>query len=362
MEYQLLSVDPKDDSFLATITGYRSINSDLKVYLSIGGWNFPSEYFSKLAASTDAQNKFTASVLTWMKKYNVNGIDIDWEFPCSPPRTNPVEISCTDFQTVNDAGGNCPADTNNMVTFAKNVKGALGSSYMLTFASQAAKTNEDKENIAAVTSYIDKWHIMSYDYQVSDITDPSGAEMSPNCPLYTPKSGIQMSVNQTVNEYFAVGVPASKIMIGMPLYGHTWYQPSMIGTTQWQSFGGTGIKQNACCGPFADTYGAKYGKGSNLCGTMMYSEIQAANPDSTMYNTETQTMIGFFSKAGADGWTDAGTWLTYNDKTSVTAITNWANSQNLDGVFIFDTSEDSITNGQFTYELMNTIATALGGH
>ncbi len=31
-----------------------------------------------------------------------------------------------------------------------------------------------------------------------------------------------------------------------------------------------------CCGSFQQTYGAKYGKGSQLCGTYMYNEIVAA--------------------------------------------------------------------------------------
>ena len=36
-----------------------------------------------------------------------------------------------------------------------------------------------------------------------------------------------------------------------------------------------------CCGPFKNTYGALYGKGSKLCGTYMYSEIVAAGRSHT---------------------------------------------------------------------------------
>jgi len=94
---------------------------------------------------------------------------------------------------------------------------------------------------------------------------------------------------------------------------------------------------------------------------MMYSEIQAAKP-TYYYDSTTKSAIGFWSSTGADSYTSSGTWLTYNDKTSVTDITNWAKTKNLAGVFIFDTSMDSIANGQFSYELTNTIADALGGH
>jgi hypothetical protein len=42
------------------------------------------------------------------------------------------------------------------------------------------------------------WHVMSYDYAVSDVTGQSMT--SPNCPLYNPPKdqGLQMSINQTI--------------------------------------------------------------------------------------------------------------------------------------------------------------------
>ena len=76
--YQLLSVDPKDASFLATITGFKATQPDLKVLLSIGGWNFASNYFSQMAATAATRAIFVASVKQWMTQYNADGVDIDW--------------------------------------------------------------------------------------------------------------------------------------------------------------------------------------------------------------------------------------------------------------------------------------------
>jgi hypothetical protein len=185
--------------------------------------------------------------------------------------------------------------------------------------------------------------------------------MSPNCPLYNPPNpAIQMSVSDTVNNYIASGVDKSMIMIGMPLYGHSWWNTDISGD-DWQKFGNNGKIQGKCCGPFAQTYGALYGKGCNMCGTMMYSEIQAGKP-TYYYDNQTQSAIGWWSSMGADGWTQPGTWISYNDVTSVTAISQWAMDQGLNGVFIFDTSMDSISGSSFTYEIMNTIADTLGDH
>jgi len=293
---------------------------------------------------------FIQSAVQFLNQYQLDGIDIDWEYPCSPSRMNSVEISCSEFRNVQDNGGHCPSDTQNIVSFVKELKAALGNK-LITLASQAARQNEINMNLPGVTPHIDKWHIMSYDYAVSDLPSPSVT--SPNCPLYNPPApAVQMSVNQTFMDYLSAGVPASKIMIGLPLYGHTWYTP---GSSDWKKFGTTGKVQGSCCGPFQQTYGAQPGKGSSLCGTMMYSEIQAAQPQ-TYNDPVTQSNIAYWPQQGADGYTAAGTWLSYNDAQSLTTISKYALQNNADGVFVFDSSMDSISNGQYTYELINAIA------
>merc|ERR1719420_981695 len=179
--------------------------------------------------------------------------------------------------------------------------------------------------------------------------------MSPNAPLYTPSASgsIQMSIDYTIQGYLEAGVPASKIMVGIPFYGHTWYKPGMSSPA---TFGQSGEVQGQCCGPFKSTYGGKPGKGCSQCGVMMYSEILAAGCDST-FDDETQSDIAYCSSAGKDGgYTEAGTWITYNSKKSIEAITKYSMDKELAGVFVFDTSMDTAK-----FELMNGIADQLAG-
>jgi len=355
-EFQLMSVEAKDPQFMQTITAYKSANPGLKVIASIGGWNFPSAYFSTMAATSDSRAKFIASAQAFLAANNLDGIDLDWEYPCSPARSDPVKISCTQFRSVDDKGGSCPQDTENLAALSKELRAALPATY-ISIASQASPENWAKMNLPGVTPFIDHWHVMTYDYTVSDV--PDGSMMSPNAPLHAPpQPALQISIADTIEGYLAAGVPASKIMLGIPYYGHTWFQPGM---TDWMGFGANGTVQGKCCGPFQKTFGAKPGKGSGLCGTMMYNELRAAG-GSYYHDSATASDVAYFPSPGGDAYTEAGTWVSYNDQKSIAAITDYAKSKALAGVFVFDTSMDTIdfSSGTFTYELTNQIAEALG--
>lgn len=354
-EYQLLSVEPKDSSFIPALK-----NMGPKLLLSIGGWNFPSNYFSQMIASSSSRSKFISSCKSWLSKYNADGIDIDWEYPCSEKRTDSVKITCELFRTVEDPGGKCPDDTNNLPTFLKELRAGIGSDKLITVASQASIVHADQMNLVESSKYIDWWNVMSYDYTVSDISGDAGSHINPNAPLYNPtgSSVTAMSINYTISHYLTTGVAPSKIRAGIPYYGHTWYNDDAGDT--WKTWGATAKVQGQCCGPFKSTYGGKFGKGCQQCGTMMYSETQAAKPQNNYFDPVTHSDIAYFTSRGSDGYTDKGIWLSYNSPRSVKDITQYAVDQGLAGVFIFDTSMDSMSGGQFTYELSNAIAGVLG--
>lgn len=103
-----------------------------------------------------------------------------------------------------------------------------------------------------------------------------------------------MSANYTVQGYLQAGVDPKKMLLGIAFYGHTWYVPNLQGN-DWQKFGLEGQVQGECCGPFKSTFGAKFGKGCSLCGTMMFSEVQASGPE-YYFDQETQTCIGYFQQ------------------------------------------------------------------
>eukprot|EP01083_Nonionella_stella_P259126 885056_1 len=353
--FDVVNIEPKDPQFYQAIVGMKSKNPKLKVIISIGGWNFPSNFFSGMVSDPTSRAHFIKSCQSFMSQYGFDGVDLDWEFPNSPARTDQVKITCTDFDVTKDAGGQ-ESDGVNFVELVKEMRAAFGTDGIITVASQADIKKANWEDVTGLAPYIDMFNLMNYDYTVSDITDSSIT--APNENLYPAPASTGIwndSVSVTINGYIAAGVPAAKMSVGIAYYGHAWYVPGLTSQDDWCKFGIKATIQGKCCGPFAQTYGALYGEWSQLCGTYMYSEIQQAG-FTTCFDNITQSAIGYAETAGKDGYTVAGVWIAYQDPTTVQSIIMFAKEKGLGGAFAFDISMDSMDNGAFSYDLTKEMA------
>ncbi len=66
---------------LRQIVGLKEKNAGLKVLLSIGGWG--SVGFSTMASRRHDRSDFVKDCGRVVNEYNLDGIDIDWEYPTS---------------------------------------------------------------------------------------------------------------------------------------------------------------------------------------------------------------------------------------------------------------------------------------
>ena len=114
------SLDIKTPSRLQQIAALKKSNADLKVVLSVGGWGAGN--FSEMAASETHRKNFCKNCLNAVKSYNLDGIDLDWEYPTS----NSAGISSS------------PNDTENFTLLLKDLRATLGNDYLLTMASSAS--------------------------------------------------------------------------------------------------------------------------------------------------------------------------------------------------------------------------------
>ena len=78
-DFETLKVEK--ESRLKLMVALKKQNPNLKVLLSVGGWEAGN--FSEMAADEKHRKQFCKNCLTAVTKYGLDGIDIDWEYPTS---------------------------------------------------------------------------------------------------------------------------------------------------------------------------------------------------------------------------------------------------------------------------------------
>ncbi len=62
------------------LNSLKNRNPRLKVLVSVGGWTW-SGGFSDMALTRESRRKFIESALFFIRSHNLDGLDIDWEYP-----------------------------------------------------------------------------------------------------------------------------------------------------------------------------------------------------------------------------------------------------------------------------------------
>ncbi|MDR0541011.1 MAG: glycoside hydrolase family 18 [Dysgonamonadaceae bacterium] len=159
--------------------------------------------FSQLAKSADYRLKFAQDCKAFLEKWKIDGVDLDWEFP--------------GLSWSGDAGAYDRAvDVQNHILLMKQLRESLGSRYFLTYAGYcldktAVSGGYQYIDIKAVAPYVDFVNIMTYDL---DAGDEGGDHQS---ALNDPKA--YSDCTRAVQTYLNAGMPASKLVLGIPFYG-----------------------------------------------------------------------------------------------------------------------------------------------
>ncbi len=198
-----------DSLFVAQLTAQKSINPELKVLVSIGGWIW-SKNFSDAALTDSTRALFASSAIELMLKHNLDGIDLDWEYPRQIGDNNK-------FRT---------EDKENFTLMLKEIREQLDGlpesadkHFLLTIATGANKDYTDNTDLGEAQKYLDFINIMTYDlYSGLDYTTGHHANLNPS--PQTTKAG--SDIHSAVDGHINAGVPAGKIVLGIPFYGRIW--------------------------------------------------------------------------------------------------------------------------------------------
>jgi chitinase len=200
-----------DDENLAKLVALKQENPSLTVLVSVGGWLW-SGAFSDMALTRQSRNFFIASVVDFVRSHQLDGLDIDWEYPGMPGAT--PHFRPEDKQTYTLLLKELRARFNQL-------EKELHRPLFVTIATGASQEFLDHTEMDKVQKYVDTINLMAYDYYEPG----SGPITGHHAPLFAnPADPEKASAANSVEEYEKAGVPAEKIVLGVPFYGHVWGQ------------------------------------------------------------------------------------------------------------------------------------------
>lgn len=296
-------------------------NPQLSTLIAIGGWNEGSTKYSAMAADAGARATFVQSAIDFCKKYNFDGLDMDWEYPANR--------------------GGVPSDKENFVTLLKELKEAFAPhGLLLTAAVSAGKSTIDTAyDIPRVSQYLDFINVMAYDLHGS-----WEKQTGHNAPLYArddePESDKILNVDYAIKYWISKGADSKKIILGMGLYGRSFT---------------LGNPSNTGLGAPATGPGSAGGM-TKEPGMLGYNEI-------CLYVKNEGWNEVFVPKVEAPYAYKGNQWVGYDNKKSIEIKVDYAKNNNLGGGMVWSLETDDFRGHCFgqKYPLLTAIATRLNG-
>ncbi|MEE2681021.1 MAG: glycosyl hydrolase family 18 protein [Planctomycetota bacterium] len=223
----------------------------IKTLISVGGWTW-SGRFSDVALTEESRARFAQSCVEFIRQYNFDGVDLDWEYPVEGGLSSNTRR---------------PEDGVNYTLLLQELRSQLDQAgleddrtYLLTIASPAGWDKVRHLDIEALSDVLDFINIMTYDFRgawdLSTTAHHANFFENPDDPTDANSVAAKYNVNWVVNEFLDQGADPGKIVLGIPFYGRSWggvsdpmgngglFQPgSLVPAGTWDdwSSGATGI-------------------------------------------------------------------------------------------------------------------------
>jgi chitinase len=209
-----------------------------------------------------------------------DGFDIDWEYPHKEDAANYLAL---------------------LQEFRSRLN-AIRPGLLLNVAVGASPRMYEGTDMGAVSKLVDRVGLMTYDF-----SGPWSETTGFIAPLRAAPSFDGGSVESTVKAYLAAGVPAAKLLMGIPFYGYGWHQVT------------------------EDNHGL-FQEGLAIRDDRSYRDIQSLAQQFTVYRDDLSQAPWLF---------DGDVFWTYEDPVSIHSKGKFASEQHLGGLMIWELSEDT---------------------
>lgn len=183
-------------------------SNNVKAIISLGGWG-GSQHFSTLFESSATQKYFAHVLMKFVSKHGLDGIEFAWEYP------NKQGIGCNTI-SANDSA--------NFLAFLQKFRNQAGAKDFFVSAAVPIQpfVGPDGNPLTNVTGFaevLDYIEIMNYDDwgSWSSAVGPNSA-LDDSC---APPAERQGSAISAVNAWSKAGFPLSRMILGIPTYGHS---------------------------------------------------------------------------------------------------------------------------------------------
>jgi len=276
----------------------RAYNPDIRILFSVGGWG--SGGFSPMASTEQTRRLFAESCLDFALKHRLDGIDIDWEYPC---------LDWADIEA-------SPHDKENFSLMLKEIRRVFdesgNSQLMLTIAVGNDSYFIDNTQMDRVAKCLDYVSVMTYDMRgCSDKITGHHTNVYKYADAFSRRA--HRSAEHSVEIYTKAGVPAQKLVIGGAFYSRMWKNVACEGTRT------DGLNCNAHPG--------NYGPG--------YAELKEKYIDKNGFSSY------YDEEAGAAFLFDGSTFISYDNARSLKEKCRFVKEKELLGVMYWEHSCDS---------------------
>ncbi|KAI9370921.1 hypothetical protein BJX61DRAFT_548662 [Aspergillus egyptiacus] len=244
-DYEIGPMPGVPETTLSKFTALKERNPHVVLGVALGGWTFNDNHtdtrivFAEMASSKENRSKFIKNLLSLMRHYGFDAVDIDWEYPGAPDRQPP------DWDGKDDG--------KNYVKLMREIREAFdeeGLSYELSFTAPTSYWYLRWFEIHDMVEAAHYLNLMSYDlHGVWDANNNIGNRVLGHTNL--------TEINQALDLLWRNDVPAGKVNLGLAFYSRTFE-----------------LKDKECDTPGCEfKRGGRKGACTDTTGSFAYSEI-----------------------------------------------------------------------------------------